>query len=595
MKLFPIVCLFSLSAALGWAGDAPKKHNVLLIMADDLNRRIEPLGDPNAITPNLTRFAERSVHYRNCIVNYSLCAASRGSMLTGIYPWKLGVHNGGTQHARPLVVVPGRPWISTHFRNNGYFAGSYGKIEHLGIAENWDELVPRVYPVHPEDKLVTRSNWGGRKGVTGDTAYEVYDVHPDEFMDGRAVTSALQAMEHCLQDDEPFFIGVGMYLPHAPWFVPKCIADLYDPATLVLPENPPGSYSDTYWPTYVYPKGTFQDQRPWLTDGELRGLMKAYYSAVTLVDNQVGRLLDFADANNLWENTVIIFVSDNGFSLMEHRHLYSKRNYSRESLHVPLMIHNPGMTTEGRVCDRQVSLIDFLPTTIELAGLDPFPKPVDGQSIVPLQNDPDAEWNTPALSCITHPLAGKPRFRIAQLGEWKLIEGPWHESFHRVMNHETDPFEHFPTFPNGIPDEIRATMEDALRVIPFQNGVFYTERPTTPDRDGDGLLDELEIDLAMLGFNPFQNDSQLLARFQSDGVFVGRAPSQNRIQLKSLLPDPDLYQPYHDYPIFLQRSSNLSNWYEFSIPPDRNSMGFLEWIDPASQSPDAYYRISLGR
>ncbi|MBI22543.1 MAG: hypothetical protein CMN05_02985 [Roseibacillus sp.] len=124
------------------------------------------------------------------------------------------------------------------------------------------------------------------------------------------------------------------------------------------------SYDNAYWPPYAYPYGKAADERPLLPEEDLRELFHAYYSAVTLMDHNLGRVLDFADANNLWDNTVIIFASDNGFSLMEHLHLYSKRNYSRESIHVPMMIHHPGMATEGRVCDRQVGLIDVLPTAL---------------------------------------------------------------------------------------------------------------------------------------------------------------------------------------------------------------------------------------
>ena len=115
------------------------------------------------------------------------------------------------------------------------------------------------------------------------------------------------------------------------------------------------------------------------------------------MDYNLGRLLDFADSHNLWDNTVIAFISDNGFSLMEHQHLYSKRNYSRESIHVPMMIHHPGMTSEGRFCDRQVGLVDLMPTLIELAEIEPYPRHLDGRSLAPLQADPDREWETLSL------------------------------------------------------------------------------------------------------------------------------------------------------------------------------------------------------
>lgn len=571
--------------------NAAEPCNVLLIIADDLNSRIEPLGDPDAITPNLTRLAQRSVTYRNCLSQYSLCFPSRASFLTGVHPWKLGVHQGGGTNARADGVLPGRQWLSEYFRSQDYWTGSYGKVEHDTRPAKWDELIPlRQQGSGP---LLSIRNFGGFKGVSGDTSFVVYDGDPSLFTDGVTATHAITAMENSIQADRNFFVAAGLYMPHTSWLVAQSVADQYDASTLQLPADPPGSYS--VWPSYVYSKGK-DDIRPLMPEAELRELLRAYYSAVTMMDHAVGQLLDYLDANQLWENTVVIFASDNGFNLMEHRHLYSKRNYSRESIHVPMMIHHPGMTTEGQFCDRQVGLIDIFPTALDLAGIPPFPKPIDGQSLAPLQADPSAVWDKPALSALTYPRNSKPRFRIAQLGDIKLVEGPFDSKYRRLMDHGTDPFELFPLNPNLEPAPIDLTsMKAALAGIPFQNGVFYPDGPEgTPDRDGDTLSDELEIDLQILGLSPFTDDTDFVESLSDHGLIVRAAGGQLELTLESLPVVMEEYQAFHDYPFVLQRSEDLENWQDLTQLPTVIPEGFLKWTDDPGEVRKIFYRIGLG-
>ena len=566
--------------------------NVLFIIVDDLNSRIEPFGDPDAITPNLTRLAQRSVTYRNCVCQYSLCFPSRASFLTGIHPWNLGVHQGGSNNAGAEEVIPGRLWMSEYFRSQGYWAGSYGKVEHDENPEKWDELIPRSLVA--DGRFVSSSSWSGVKGISGNTTFAVYDGDATKFTDGVSATGAMAAMERCIQEGRKFFVTLGFYMPHPPWLVPKSIADLYDPAALQLPANPPGSYDNAYWPPYAYAKGKAADTRPFMPEEDLRDMLKAYYSATTLMDYNLGRVLDFADANGLWDDTVIILASDNGFSLMEHRHLYSKRNYSRESVHVPMMIHHPGMTTEGQFCDRQVGLIDILPTALDLAGVSPYPKPLDGQSIAPLQEDPNAVWDRPALSCLTYPRSSMPRYRIGQLGPWKLIEGPFSISYRKVMDHANDPLESYGTFPNGIDGTTLAALEAALSEIPFENGVFYTERPLNPDRDADGLSDEGEIDLGFLGFSPYIDNTDLLTRFTQETVTVV-PDSSIKVRLESLPADPEAFSLDYAYPLQLERSYDLETWQVLALDPELGASGHLEWEDDSAGSPTrVFYRASIG-
>ncbi len=574
---------------------ADEPYNVLLIIADDLNSRIAPLGDSQAVTPHLTRLAQRSVTYRNCLSQYPFCAPSRGSFLTGLHPWNLGIHAAGGNQANGENIVPRRPRLSQFFHSQGYWTGSYGKVEHYERSERWDELIPRALAV--DGTLQSVQDFSGHKGISGNTNFLIYEGgDPDKFMDGLTATNALAAMEKCLERNQNFFVAAGFYMPHTPWIVPSSIADLHDPGNFVLPESPAGSYDNAYWPPYAYTYGKASDTRPYLTEEELRSLFHAYYSAVTLMDHHLGRLLDFADSRNLWENTVIAFVSDNGFSLMEHQHLYSKRNYSRESIHVPMMIHHPEMSSEGRFCDRQVGLVDLMPTLIELAGIEPYPRHLDGQSLAPLQEDPDMTWERPALSCLTYRDSSKPRFRIGQVGPWKLVEGPFSASLRRVMNHSSDPFEHFGTFPNGITPLALNSLEESMAEIPFIDNVFYVGKPDLgqTDRDEDGLPDETEIDLLPLGFHPFEESSAQLMRLEYGPLELNPDPAGVNLTFPGLVVNPEEFREWHTYPLSVEKSFDLSTWEHLPENFHLNSLGALQWLERSGTlSGKAFYRLRI--
>ncbi len=124
----------------------------------------------------------------------------------------------------------------------------------------------------------------------------------------------------------------------------------------------------------------------------------AYYACVEYIDAQVGLLMDALDREGLWENTIVVLVSDHGFHLGEHLGLWRKGTLFEESLRAPLIIAAPGMTVGG-VVPGPVEFIDIYPTLVELAGL-PGPPGLQGRSLVPLLRDPGADHPAQAYSVV---------------------------------------------------------------------------------------------------------------------------------------------------------------------------------------------------
>jgi len=122
----------------------------------------------------------------------------------------------------------------------------------------------------------------------------------------------------------------------------------------------------------------------------------AYWASISFVDAQIGRVVDAIDKMGLRDDTVILFSSDHGYHMGEHKH-YQKTTLFEESARVPLVISAPGMKNRGKRTSSLVEMVDFYPTLAELAGL-PMPGKIAGVSMVPVLNDPAAKVRDSALT-----------------------------------------------------------------------------------------------------------------------------------------------------------------------------------------------------
>ena len=164
------------------------------------------------------------------------------------------------------------------------------------------------------------------------------------------------------------------------------------------------------------------------------------------------------------------------------------------------------------------------------------------------------------------------------------------------MDHTRDPFEHFGTFPNEIDPDSQAMLENAVAGIPFQENVFYVRKPELghTDRDGDGLSDEHELNLKVLGFNPFLNSEKEMRQFREGPLGLEKQTGGLRVTLPGLPVIQEEFSESHTYPLSLQRSFNLAIWEDVPGRPRLGEAGFLEWMDPHGTPLDkVFYRVAI--
>ena len=364
-----------------------------------MNNDLGCFGHPLVKSPSIDRLAARGVRFERAYCQFPLCSPSRSSLLTGLRPDSTRVFDLQYHFRQDLPDVVTLPQM---FMRNGYYVARVGKMYHYGnpgdIGTNglddrasWTErlnpagrdktaLEPDIMNYTPKRGLGSSMAFLADKTGTDDGAHRRQGGRPDDPIARGAQGQALLHRGRILQAALPVGDSEEVLRP---------LSD----GPISLPAITPQTPDD-------YPPLALASTRPWpyfgVTPEQARECKRAYYAAISFVDAQIGRLLDAVDRLGLRDNTIIVFWSDHGYHLGEHG-LWFKQSCFEESARVPLIISVPGQKTAGRASSRPVELVDLYPTLADLAGLTP-PKHLEGFSLRPLIDDPQAQWNHPAFT-----------------------------------------------------------------------------------------------------------------------------------------------------------------------------------------------------
>ncbi len=417
--------------------DGPPPPNVLFIITDDLNCDIGPYGHPIVQTPHLDRLARRGLTFERAYTNFPVCAQSRASIMTGLYP----AQNGVTKLWRLFRdYVPDAVTLTQHFQRHGYTTARVGKLYHYGNprgigtnghddAASWDV---RVSPIG-RDKAEEDKIFSLRPGSFGASlSWLAAEGTDEEQTDGKVATESIRALQHFASTGEPFFLGVGFYKPHTPFVAPQRYFDLYDPNDIEIPTVPAG-----YLDTLPEPAAKSIRRRTTeidLPDATARKAIHAYYATTSFLDAQIGRVLTALDELGLSNNTIVLFTSDHGYHLGEHGY-YQKTTLFEASARVPLIVATPTQMARGKRTTALVEMIDFYQTLSELAGLN-APQPyIQGHSFAPLLDNPDGKGRPSAITQLENGFSLRTsRYRFSQ---WQDAGDDAIE----LYDHETDPAE----------------------------------------------------------------------------------------------------------------------------------------------------------
>ena len=376
-----------------------KQPNIVLIVADQFRGDCLGIaGHPDVKTPYLDSLAAKGVRFTNAYTACPSCVPARAALLTGLTQrthGRVGYEDGvawhydhtlageltkagyytqcvGKMHVHPLRNYMGFHNVELHdgyLHNYRYPETSY--CENQKIADDYFYWLKNEKGIEADviDTGIECNSWVARPWI-----YEE-KYHPTNWVTTRSIDFLRRR-----DPDKPFFLMSSYVRPHAPFDAPSYYFDLYQHKELTPPVV--GEWAN---PEDYNRKGRIYDSDTGPVDPELvRQMQVGYYASITHLDHQIGRLIQSLIEHKVYDNTIIIFVSDHGELLGDH-HMFKKIRPYKGSVNVPLiitgqpaLIKNPGTVRDGIV-----ELRDILPTLLDFAET-VTPSKIEGKSMVPL-------------------------------------------------------------------------------------------------------------------------------------------------------------------------------------------------------------------
>ena len=413
--LLLLLLLLPISASVSRAACGPKRPNVVLLVSDDQRPdTIGALGNSVIRTPNLDRLARRGSVMTRAVCPNPICTPSRAEILSGCTGFYSGVTNFGGKFKPELLLWPeamrragyrtwycgkwhndGRPTTRGYVKTQGLFAGGGRRFWKPSVDYRGHRVTGYVGWVFQTDDRRLLPELG--VGLTPDTNRRIADA-------------AIELLQQ--KGDAPFFLHVNFTAPHDPLLAPRDARHHYDPDTIPLPEN--------FAPRHPFDHGNLNGRDEQLlpfprTPDVVRADLAMYYSVISDLDAQVGRILDTLRTEGLADSTIVIYTSDHGLAIGSHG-LRGKQNMYEHTIGVPLILAGPGVPANRRYT-QQVYLRDLYPTVCELCNVR-SPDYLEGRSFVPVYRDRSAVTYRYTVGYF------RDVQRMIRTDRWKLIDYP---------------------------------------------------------------------------------------------------------------------------------------------------------------------------
>ncbi len=480
-------------------------RNILFLMTDQ--HRVDTLGaygNRMAATPVLDELARTGTRFDRWYTPTAICTPARASLLTGQAPFR---HKLLANHERNVGYIEDLPdgtfSFSAALRAKGYNCGLIGKwhVGHHRPAADFGFDGPDLpgwhNPVDHEDylgylrehdlppyEINDRIRGILPNGGPGNLLAARLDQPAEATFEYYLATRAIEMLERYALEaatGTPYFLQLNFFGPHLPYIVPDAYFDMFDPALIDLP----ASIAETF-------EGKPSVQRNysahWTFDTmpieQSRKLIAVYWGYVTLIDEQIGRVIAAMDRLGLTDDTAVFFTCDHGEFTGAHR-LHDQGPAMYEDLyHTPGMLRIPGQPP-GVVRDEFVSLLDCTATILDLAGIDPAPA-VDSRSLVALTSGDEMPWQEDIV-CEFHGHHFPYPQRMLRTDRYKLVVNP--ESVNELYDLSADPDELVNAYDDPAMAAIRGRLMQRLYLLLRERGDNFFHWMTSMYDVGDVTYD----------------------------------------------------------------------------------------------------------
>lgn len=364
-------------ASMSWKTTATKASNspnIVFILTDDLNN-----AEVDYMPQLKSLMVDGGVSFSNYFVNISLCCPSRATILRGQYAHNTGVYSNKKSDGSFIYFYRHgleKSTIATWLQQKGYrnayigkyFNGYPRQAPKNYVPAGWDEWASPIYD----------SGYMGYKYTLNENgSFVEYGDRPEDYSADVYTSKAQEFINQAAKDKQPFFLYLSYFAPHQPAIPAPRHSKLFPDA--FAPRTPSFNEAD------VEDKPKYIRELPLLNQAQKNRLDRLYQKrlrSLQAVDEGLVTLINTLKANEQLDNTYIIFTSDNGYHLGQHRLPPDKETAYEEDIHLPLYVRGPDVPM-GETRDQIVSNLDLAPTFAELAGAD-TPNFIDGRSLVPL-------------------------------------------------------------------------------------------------------------------------------------------------------------------------------------------------------------------
>jgi choline-sulfatase len=369
-----------------------KHPNILLLMADQLAAPALPVYGHRVVkAPNLARLAERAAVFDSAYCNFPICAPSRFSMLSGRLAHAIDAFDNASEFPASI------PTMAHYLTGLGYRTTLCGKMHFIGPDQLHGFEERLTTDIYPSDFSWTPDfRKGPEDRPTGISMRPVLEAGPcarslqidyDDAVEFHGVQKLYDLARDA--DARPFFLAISFTHPHPPFVTTHEHWQRYQHDEIDMPRVPPIARAEldvhSQWLYVAHARNLYT-----VTGEHVRNARHAYYGMLTYIDDKIGRILRTLEECELAADTIVVFTADHGEMLGE-RGMWFKQNFFEWSARVPLVIAAPAQRASRRV-GAHVSLVDLLPTLLDLAtgGNPPEPvDPLDGRSLVPLMTGED--------------------------------------------------------------------------------------------------------------------------------------------------------------------------------------------------------------
>lgn len=409
---------FSLSGCRQQAGNQnPQKPNIIVIMTDD-----QPMHTLSYMPTVQEEVVQKGVNFTKAYATTPLCCPSRASIITGLF----------AQHTGVLTNRPGAPaftkdkeTVAVWFKEAGYRTGWIGKyfnnIDLLPqdyIPPGWDDY----QVLWDRDKTLGHFSFFYGYLLNNNGKMESYGHEAEDYSSDVFTRKAKTFIETA--EEQPFFLVISYYSPHYPYEAARRHENLFKTEVEWTPHWPPNFIEEDMSDKPEWLQTMKKIDYEYALDSDqamLRSLMS--------VDEGLGELLKLLDQRQIRENTILVFLSDNGLAVGEH-HIIGKDCPYEECIQIPLALYHPGQDYTARNEEKFALNIDLAPTLLDLANI-PIPNGLDGTSLEPLLANPETDWRDHVF--IEHYKDGEaddpsglstriPTYWAIRTDKWKYVE-----------------------------------------------------------------------------------------------------------------------------------------------------------------------------